>query len=174
MVYRSRRDFTPFADATVIYDALMKRFFTTTNKKQTVNLLRLSGPLIINNLAIAGMGFADAVMAGSLGARELAAVAVGSSFWFLGFSFCLGTLMAISPIVSQHFGAGRYELISRYTRHGLFLAVLLSLSLPLPFLSLSLSLFTCSLHIIFYLITLSFFLSIFSLFVSFIFEFLLT
>ena len=30
-------------------------------------LLRLAGPLIVNNLAIAGMQFADAVMAGRLG-----------------------------------------------------------------------------------------------------------
>ena len=36
-------------------------------------LLRLAGPLIVNNLSIAGMQFADAVMAGRLGAEALAA-----------------------------------------------------------------------------------------------------
>ena len=46
-------------------------------------LLRLGGPLLANNLAIAGMAFADTVMAGRLSARDLAAVAVGSSFWLL-------------------------------------------------------------------------------------------
>lgn len=91
--------------------------------------MRLGGPLIVNNLAVAGMHFADAVMAGSLGARELAAVAVGGSFWFLGFTLCLGILMAVSPIVSRHFGAGDYNLIGRYTRQGIYLAVLMGVAL---------------------------------------------
>ncbi len=93
--------------------------------------MRLGGPLIVNNLAVAGMHFADAVMAGSLGARELAAVAVGGSFWFLGFTLCLGILMAVSPIVSRHFGAGDYNLIGRYTRQGIYLAVLMGVALLL-------------------------------------------
>lgn len=54
--------------------------------KEAGALGRLAGPLIINNLSIAGMHFADAVMAGRLGAEALAAVAVGGSVWFLGFT----------------------------------------------------------------------------------------
>lgn len=104
---------------------------STEYKTQAKALLRLGGPLIVNNLAVAGMHFADAVMAGSLGARELAAVAVGGSFWFLGFTLCLGILMAVSPIVSRHFGAGDYNLIGRYTRQGIYLAVLMGVALLL-------------------------------------------
>ena len=95
---------------------------------ETRSLVRLAGPLIINNLSIAGMQFADAVMAGSLGARELAAVAVGGSVWFLGFTLCLGLMMAISPIAARHFGAGNKALIGRYTRQGLWLSVALGLT----------------------------------------------
>ena len=91
--------------------------------QETKALLRLAGPLIVNNLSIAGMQFADAVMAGRLGAEALAAVAVGGSVWFLGFTVALGTLMAISPIAARHHGAGDEELIGRYTRQGLYLAV---------------------------------------------------
>ena len=109
----------------------MPNFNASEIKAQARALLRLGGPLMVNNLAVAGMQFADAVMAGSLGARELAAVAVGGSFWFLGFTVCLGILMAISPIVSRHFGAGRFDLIGRYTRQGLYLAVLLGVPLLL-------------------------------------------
>lgn len=86
-------------------------------------LLRLAGPLIVNNLAIAGMQFADAVMAGRLGAESLAAVAVGGSVWFLGFTVALGTLMAISPIAARHFGAGNPGVIGRYTRQGIYLGI---------------------------------------------------
>ena len=94
-------------------------------------LLRIAGPLIVNNLAIAGMQFADAVMAGRLGARALAAVAVGGSVWFLGFTLMLGLMMAISPIAARHYGAGELRLIGRYTRHGLWLALLMGVSLIL-------------------------------------------
>ena len=98
---------------------------------QAKSLLRLGGPLIVNNLAVAGMQFADAVMAGRLGADALAAVAVGGSVWFLGFSFCLGLLMAISPIAARHFGAGNRELIGRYTRQGIYLGLCLGAALIL-------------------------------------------
>ncbi len=92
-------------------------------------LLRLAGPLVINNLAIAGMQFADAVMAGRLGAEALAAVAVGGSVWFLGFTVMLGLMMAISPIAARHFGAGNPSLIGAYTRQGLWLSVVLGVSI---------------------------------------------
>lgn len=96
---------------------------------QAKSLLRLGGPLIVNNLAVAGMQFADTVMAGQLGADALAAVAVGGSVWMLGFSFCLGLLMAISPIVARHFGSGDHGQIGRYTRQGIYLG--LGLGVPL-------------------------------------------
>jgi MATE family multidrug resistance protein len=93
------------------------------------SLLQLGGPLIINNLAVAGMQFSDAVMAGRLGADALAAVAVGGSVWMLGFTLSLGLLMAISPIAARHFGAGDYGLIGRYTRQGIYLG--LAMGVPL-------------------------------------------
>jgi len=100
-------------------------------REESKALLRIAGPLIVNNLAIAGMQFADAVMAGRLGAKALAAVAVGSSVWFLGFTLMLGLMMAISPISARHYGAGELSLIGRYTRHGLVIAVVLGAALIL-------------------------------------------
>ena len=98
---------------------------------QAKPLLLLAGPLVVNFLAVAGMQFADAIMAGRLGADALAAVAVGVSVWNLGFTFCLGLLMAISPIVARHFGAGRHGLIGRYTRQGMYLGFAMGLPLIL-------------------------------------------
>ena len=92
-------------------------------REEAPALLRLAGPLIINNLSMAGMQFADAVMAGRLGAESLAAVAVGGSIWFFGFTLALGVLMAISPIAARHYGAGNAKLIGRYTRQGLYVGV---------------------------------------------------
>jgi MATE family multidrug resistance protein len=108
----------------------MITFSSTDNWPDEVrSLARLAGPLIINNLSIAGMHFADAVMAGRLGAEALAAVAVGASVWFLGFTVCLGLMMAISPITARRFGAGELSVIGSYTRQGLWLAVVLGLIL---------------------------------------------
>jgi len=104
--------------------ALSERWLTESRA-----LLRLAGPLIVNNLSIAGMQFADAVMAGRLGAESLAAVAVGGSVWFLGFTICLGLMMAIAPIAARFYGAGQPEMIGRYTRQGLWLGVALGLTL---------------------------------------------
>ena len=81
----------------------------------------------MNFLAVAGMNFADAVMAGRLGARSLAAVAVGGSVWIIGLIFCLGFLMALSPIISRHYGAGNLDLIGRYTRQGFWLGLVIAL-----------------------------------------------
>jgi len=94
-------------------------------------LLGIAGPLVVNNLSIAGMQFADAVMAGRLGAESLAAVAVGGSVWFLGFALCLGLLMAISPIAARLHGAGEEARIGRYTRQAVYLAVAMAFPIML-------------------------------------------
>jgi MATE family multidrug resistance protein len=101
---------------------------TSNWREELPALLKLAGPLIVNNLSIAGMQFADAVMAGRLGAESLAAVAVGASVWFFGFAFCLGVLMAISPIAARHYGADRPELIGRYTRQGMYLGAAIGIA----------------------------------------------
>lgn len=98
-------------------------------RQETRALLKLAGPLIVNNLSIALMHTADAVMAGQLGAESLAAVAVGGSVWFFGFSICLGLLMAISPIAARHYGSGNPEMIGRYTRQGMYLGIFVAIIL---------------------------------------------
>ncbi len=92
-------------------------------RNEIARLLGLSYPLIVNNLSIAGMQFADTVMSGQIDAKTLAAVAVGGSIWFFAFTIGLGVMMALSPIAARHFGAGNPELIGRYTRHGFYLAI---------------------------------------------------
>jgi hypothetical protein len=102
-------------------------FISAQWRTQSNAVLRLGGPLIVNYLAVAGMGLADTIMSGRLGAESLAAVAVGNSSWMLAFSACLGILMAISPIVSRHFGAGEIKKIGRYARHGMYLGFAMGL-----------------------------------------------
>lgn len=69
--------------------------------------LRLAWPLIGAQIAFVSMGTVDTILAGRLGARELAAVAVGANIWFLAFVVFMGLSLAITPIVAQRVGAGR-------------------------------------------------------------------
>ena len=96
---------------------------------ETGRLLRLAGPLIVNNLSLSGMQFADTVMSGRISAETLAAVAVGGGVWLFVFTIGLGLMMAISPIAARDHGAGQPEMIGRYTRQGIYLG--LALAIPM-------------------------------------------
>jgi len=88
---------------------------------------KIAWPLILNNLVLAGMQFADTVMVGQLGAEELAAVAVGSAVWFFGFCVSMGLLMAVSASVAVSFGEEDFSQIGVYHRQGYFFAALCSI-----------------------------------------------
>jgi multidrug resistance protein, MATE family len=95
---------------------------------EAAGILRLAGPLVANNLALAGMNFADTVMAGRLGTVDLAAVAVGGSAWMVVFLFGLGVLMAVSPVVAHAYGAGRWEDAGVALRQALWLSQALAVA----------------------------------------------
>jgi MATE family multidrug resistance protein len=88
-------------------------------------MLGIGLPIVVHNLALVGMGLTDAVMAGLLGAKTLAAVAVGSSLWAPAFLFSLGVLMAQSPTTAHLYGAGRLGEVGRYTRQSAWLALVI-------------------------------------------------
>ena len=88
-----------------------------TNARREIRaLLVIGGPLIVHNLALVGMGLADTIMSGLLGAHTLAAVAVGANVWAPVFLLALGVLMAQSPTTAHLYGAGKRAEIGHYTR----------------------------------------------------------
>lgn len=93
------------------------------------SILRLAGPIVVNNLVIAGMSLANTIFAGRLGPEPLAGVAVGGSYYQMFWLFGLGVLMSISPIVAHAYGAGRDEEVGRRFRQGVWLALLLAVPL---------------------------------------------
>jgi MATE family multidrug resistance protein len=97
-------------------------------------ILRLGGPLLVNNVAIAGMGFTDTVMAGRLSAQDLAAVAVGSAFHIFFYLAGLGTLMALSPLVAHAYGASQDKRVGQLTRQALWLSQFIAITLIVPML----------------------------------------
>ncbi|UVM20375.1 MATE family efflux transporter [Pseudomonas wadenswilerensis] len=87
------------------------------------DLLMLATPIIIAQLATTAMGFVDAVMAGRVSARDLAAVALGNSIWIPVYLLMTGTLLATTPKVAQRYGAGQHAEIGPLVRQALWLAL---------------------------------------------------
>jgi MATE family multidrug resistance protein len=96
-------------------------------RQELRTLLALALPIMIGQLAYTAMGFVDAVMAGSVGPRDLAAVALGNSIWVPIYLFMTGTLLATTPKVAQRFGAGQTTEIGALARQALWLALAVGL-----------------------------------------------
>ena len=98
-------------------------------------LLALAGPIIVAQLANTAMGFVDTVMAGRVGPRDLAAVALGNSIWVPMLLLMGGILLATTAKVSRKVGAGTYALIGPLVRQALWLALGIGLLAALLLLS---------------------------------------
>ncbi|MEZ5500882.1 MAG: MATE family efflux transporter [Steroidobacteraceae bacterium] len=98
------------------------------------SILRYAWPILVNNLATIGVTTADTIMAGRLGANDLAAVAVGASYAMVVYIAGLGLLMALSPLVAHAYGAGEDLRAGALLRQGIWLAAMFALLALLPFL----------------------------------------
>lgn len=96
-------------------------------------LLKLALPLILAQVAQVAMSFVDTVTVGRLGGNELAGIALGSTLFNFVVIFCSGVLFSLSPIVSQAKGAGKLPEGITAVRHGLLLAIGLSIPAILIF-----------------------------------------
>ncbi len=95
-------------------------------KKESSILIKLGGPIIATQLMRMGLNFTDTVMAGNLSALDLAGVAVGNAMHLPLTIFCMATLIAINPIVSEHLGARRFKEIGTSARQMFWLVLLLT------------------------------------------------
>lgn len=91
------------------------------------SLLALAIPVILAQVAQTAMGVVDTIMAGSVSATDMAAVAVGTSIWLPAILFGQGLLLALTPTIAQLNGAGRREKIGDQVQQGFWLAAGVSL-----------------------------------------------
>jgi MATE family multidrug resistance protein len=70
-------------------------------------LSRLTLPILATQLAQIGMGTVDTLMSGYVSTRDLAAVAIGTSFWMPVWLFLAGILVALSPLTARLNAAAR-------------------------------------------------------------------
>lgn len=90
-------------------------------------LLKLSGPIVVAQLTQTMMYVIDTLMAGQVGVTDLSAVAIGSAIWLPLLLTFQGLLIALTPIIAQHYGAGRIGAIKPALYQGVFLAMVISL-----------------------------------------------
>lgn len=90
---------------------------------------RLALPLVGGQLASVGMSFVDTVMAGRLGAKDLAAIAVGGAAWAAVMLFMTGVLMALPPVVAELRGARRGGEIASAAWQGAWIALALAVAI---------------------------------------------
>jgi MATE family, multidrug efflux pump len=85
-------------------------------------LVRLALPLVLTQVAQMSMSVADTMMAGQVSAVELAGVALGTVVFWPLMLLVSGTMMAITPSVSQLNGAGRAEETGEVVRQAMWIA----------------------------------------------------
>ncbi|MBB12795.1 MAG: MATE family efflux transporter [Flavobacteriaceae bacterium] len=85
--------------------------------------IRLAFPVIIGMLGHTVVQLIDNIMVGQLGPTELAAVSLGNSFVFIAMSLGIGFSTAITPLISESFGAKNHTKVRQVYVHGLFLCI---------------------------------------------------
>ncbi|MGX5913593.1 MATE family efflux transporter [Aliidiomarina sp. Khilg15.8] len=80
----------------------------------------LTGPILVAQLTQMLMSVVDTLMAGRVGAVDLAAVAVGSSIWTPAMLLVFGFAMALAPVISHSHGAGEYDKMANQLQQGFY------------------------------------------------------
>lgn len=141
-------------------------FFCLINRsdpmtQRDVRYLLKDGLLITLSLGASVLiSFLEIIIVAPLGTTELAAVSMATAYFNIVFTFCLGIIVAITPIISKAKGAGRTAThLSLQAQTALILTILISLigiillsfaSLIFPYLSTSSQEVALAKHYLFY------------------------
>ena len=91
--------------------------------------LKLAIPLVSAQLAQSVTGFADTVVMGRLGQETLAAGGLASITFATLLNTATSMVIGVSPLVAAAHGAGRKSRVTQITRQGLWISVVLAISL---------------------------------------------
>lgn len=93
-------------------------------RSDLVRMLSAAWPLILINLAVTGMQFADALMIAPLGTSALAAIFPPFMIFLVPVVFGHGVLALVNTFVAQSLGAGQPRLCGTYAVQGLWFALI--------------------------------------------------
>ncbi|MGI9025461.1 MAG: MATE family efflux transporter [Burkholderiaceae bacterium] len=90
-------------------------------------ILAQAWPVLIGQWASIAFGVADTIMVGHSSPQNLAAMALGSSIYASVFVGLMGVVIALTPIIAQHFGGERHAEIGKTYMQGLWVALWLTI-----------------------------------------------
>lgn len=88
-------------------------------KSHYIALTRLGLPIVVGQLGMIILGFADTFMVGHYGTDELAAASFVNSMMNLAIIFATGFSYGLTPVVGSLFGRGEHRSIGRTLKNGL-------------------------------------------------------
>jgi len=91
---------------------------------ETKKLGLLTGPILIAQLTQMLMGVVDTLMAGRVGATDLAAVSVGGSVWVPLTLLVFGLGLALAPVISHCDGANERSQVARHFQQSLYTCII--------------------------------------------------
>lgn len=103
----------------------LNRYSFPVFRKESKKLVLLALPMLLAQVAQVGVGFVDTVMAGGAGKNDLAAVALGSSAFVMVYITFLGVMTALNPIISQLYGAGKYDEVGETGRQSMWFGLMM-------------------------------------------------
>ena len=89
-------------------------------------MVHLAVPVVLAEMGWMTMGMVDALMVGRISPEAIGAVGVGTSLFMGVVIFAMGLMLGLDTLVSQAYGAGRFEECHRWLFHGVVLALVLS------------------------------------------------
>ncbi|HBZ79739.1 MULTISPECIES: MATE family efflux transporter [Brevibacillus] len=100
---------------------------TYSLKEKWRQFLTVLLPILISQLALFSMTFADTIMSGHASPTDLAGVAIGASLWTPVQAGLTGILMAVMPMVAQMVGAGKRDQVPYTVMQALYLSVAIAI-----------------------------------------------
>ncbi len=103
-------------------------------------IAQLAWPVLVGQLAVLAFSTIDTVLVARYAAVDLAALAIGVAVFVTVFTGAMGVILALGPIVAQHFGGGRWHEAGAMLHQGVWVALVLAvprallLAHPAPFL----------------------------------------
>ena len=103
--------------------------YTSPSYFQTAReLLKLGGPVLVTQLGVIVVSFADTMMVGAYGLNELAASAFVNSLFLVAIVMLLGFAGGVTPLIGALYGKGAHEEVGRMLRASLVVNLVMSVA----------------------------------------------
>lgn len=108
--------------------SIIRKLTPETYLQSYLSLLRLGVPVLVTQIGVILVNFADTMMVGAYGVDELAAAAFVNSLFLVALVMLMGLAGGVTPLVGALYGRGEHEEGGRVLRGALQVNLILALS----------------------------------------------